>query len=125
VSTLDIGVLEHFQDRDAKPSRHLPAATAKTLVTRLLAEEISQKKIRLLPPDSICRAGRGPLPIPERLSSLALPPIEPDGHTFYPPLTVDWQVTHSLPTRHLREKAQFALADLKVKVREEFQQETA
>jgi hypothetical protein len=114
-----IEVLEWNQPDDARSNRRITYEDGQELVRRLIAERISQKKIRLLPPNSVFRALAAPMPIPDP-SKLGLPPIEPDGHTFYPPLSADWQAQHSYPTRQVQTVARIALSELKVSLREQY-----
>lgn len=46
----NVGVLAHYQDSTVKPSSHLPKDVAKMLVSRMAAERISHKVIRMFAP---------------------------------------------------------------------------
>ena len=47
------GVLAHYEGRGSRPSTHVSDVIARLLVHRMVAERISSKLIRMLPPDSV------------------------------------------------------------------------
>ena len=48
-----VAVLAHYQPLDTRPATHVAPGTADLLVQRMIAERITQRLIRMLPPDSI------------------------------------------------------------------------
>ena len=91
-----IGLLAHHEPRDARPTSFIPADQADFLLEQLAAEPISQRVIRMLPPDSVFFAFSeiskenprscavlGSLPAVVQISGL--PPTELPGLRFQPP----------------------------------------
>jgi hypothetical protein len=83
-----VGVLEHFQPSGIRATTHVPQQIAEDLVQRMVAERVSQRLIRMLPPGSIFPV-KAAFPnsasyIPEKL-----PPVEVEGTYFEPPASAD------------------------------------
>jgi hypothetical protein len=79
-----VGLLAHNQPAHSRQTTPLPSEVADLLVNRMIAERISQKVIRMLPPDSVFPVAKfcaeTKCYIPEKL-----PPVEIEGTYFDPP----------------------------------------
>lgn len=79
-----IELLAHYQPPDSHIFTPLPADVADLLVQRMVCERISQRRIRMLPPDSVfaviqfCPEARKYIPS-------RMPPAATDGAYFKPP----------------------------------------
>jgi hypothetical protein len=96
------GLLAHYQPLDVRPRTHILVEVAEIMVGRLVAERITRKLYRLLPPDS-------PFPVakfcPEsrRYVPEKLPPREVNGTYFQAPQSETWRRQHRMVTFMPRE----------------------
>lgn len=84
-----VKVLEHFQAPGSHSTAALPSDVADLLVQRMVAERISQKVIRMLPPDSVFVAAKPACDLLARYIPEKLPPVEIEGTYFDPPDAAD------------------------------------
>jgi hypothetical protein len=102
-----VGVLAHDQPLQSRAATRVPADVAELLVKRLVAEAISRKVIRMLPPDSVCLRARDFLQhcsIERHTIDGKLPPREVNGTYFQQPRSNAWRLAHRmvvLPQRSL------------------------
>lgn len=104
-----IGFLAYDQptDRSVRPAGgYLRKEDADQLVAQLVAERITQKLIRALPPNSSIRAE---VPITRCRSRKKLPAVESGGSRFFPPSDPAWLEIHLAATKSLQIRAGMTL----------------
>lgn len=99
------GILAHYDSRTKRPTQFIPRGVADMMVQRLVAERISRRIIRLLPPESIFQAAKFfPQPSSPSLEAINLDSPELPGLRFVlpPEAIAAWRL--------VRAKAAVALA---------------
>jgi hypothetical protein len=92
-----VAVLAHYQPLDCHPGTSLPETVAEEMVQRMVAERISRKLIRMLPPDSVFPVANL-CPQTRRYIPEKLPPREVNGTYFQPPRSNTWRLAHRTVT---------------------------
>lgn len=110
-----VGFLAHYQPLGTKATTHIPRDIADDLVTRMIAERITQKVIRAFPPNTPFQrlnVGGSTRYIPDRL-----PPAELECTRFQLPQTENWKEEHMPATRSLQTRAFMAMRVLQSELR--------
>lgn len=109
MSAKAVGVLSHNQAVNARARTHITRTFAAFLVQSLVAEEISNRLIRMFPPSSVFRAGRYEAPSPY-IPEVLPPSVDVSGCKFVPPQSPQWQAEHGPATESLQVRAGMMLA---------------
>ena len=103
-----VAVLAHYQPLDSRPATRVPREIADLLLQRMGAERISQRLIRMLPPDSplarSCHKLAGGSSLPAKLSSGKI-----FNARWKDPGSSEWHEEHGMSTHSLRTRASMTL----------------
>lgn len=84
MSQKNTGVLAHYQSVEVRATTHVPREVADELVRRMICERVSNKLIRMFPPQSLYLAARSNRP-PTYSTPERMPPREVGGCVFRGP----------------------------------------
>src|SRR5579863_1063419 len=101
-----VAVLAYNQPITGKASTWLKRDIAAMLVTRLMAEQISQRLIRMFPPNSsfpTLNCSQNSPQASQRYIPEIMPPSEVAGCKFQLPTSIQWRELHLQPRRYRTE----------------------